>query len=89
MPKRVALEELIDAHDVARILGLSQRNTVSQYQRRYPDMPRPVLDLGPGRPSLWRRPQIERWHTRQVELGKTRSKRPTVVGLSRTSLSQP
>jgi glutathione-regulated potassium-efflux system ancillary protein KefG len=77
MPKRVALEELIDAHDVARILGLSQRNTVSQYQRRYPDMPRPVLDLGPGRPSLWLRPQIERWYTRQVELGKTRSKRPT------------
>jgi predicted DNA-binding transcriptional regulator AlpA len=77
MPKRVALEELIDAHDVARILGLSQRNTVSQYQRRYPDMPRPVLDLGPGRPSLWLRPQIERWYTRQVELGKTRSKRYT------------
>ena len=77
MPKRVALEELIDAHDVARILGLSQRNTVSQYQRRYPDMPRPVLDLGPGRPSLWLRPQIERWYRRQVELGKTRSKRST------------
>ena len=75
MPKRVALEELIDAHDVARILGLSQRNTVSQYQRRYPDMPRPVLDLGPGRPSLWLRPHIERWHTRQVKLGRTRPKR--------------
>jgi hypothetical protein len=64
MPKRVALEEFVDARDVARILGLSQRNTVSQYQRRYPDMPRPVLDLGPGRPSLWLRPQLERWHTR-------------------------
>ena len=76
MPRRVSLEDLIDAHDVARILGLSQRNTVSQYQRRYPDMPRPVLDLGPGRPSLWLRPHIERWHARQVELGRTRPKRP-------------
>lgn len=75
MPRRVVLDDLIDAHDVARILGLAQRNTVSQYQRRYPDMPRPVLDLGPGRPSLWLRPQIERWFERQVARGRTRSKR--------------
>jgi predicted DNA-binding transcriptional regulator AlpA len=75
MPRRVVLDELIDAHDVARILGLSQRNTVSQYQRRYPKMPRPVIDLGPGRPSLWLRPQIERWHERQVALGRTRPRR--------------
>ena len=27
----------------------------------YPAMPRPVLDLGPGRPRLWLRPQVERW----------------------------
>ncbi|MBV9839801.1 MAG: hypothetical protein JO156_16915 [Solirubrobacterales bacterium] len=48
MPRRVVLEDLIDAHDVAKIIGLVHRNTVSQYQRRYPDMPRPVLNLGPG-----------------------------------------
>lgn len=72
MPRRVLLDDLIDAHDVARILGLAQRNTVSQYQRRYPDMPRPVLDLGQGRPSLWLRPQIERWYARQVAAGRTR-----------------
>jgi glutathione-regulated potassium-efflux system ancillary protein KefG len=72
MPRLVVLDDLIDAREVARILGLSQRNTVSQYQRRYPDMPRPVLDLGPGRPSLWLRPAIERWHARQVALGRTR-----------------
>lgn len=75
MPRRVALEDLIDAHDVARILGLSHRNTVSLYMRRYPDMPRPVLDLGRGRPSLWLRPEIERWHARQAVLGKTRPRR--------------
>jgi hypothetical protein len=75
MPRRLALEDLIDAHDVARILGLSHRNTVSLYLRRYPEMPRPVLDLGRGRPSLWLRPEIERWHSRQQELGKTRPRR--------------
>ena len=75
MARRVLIDDLIDAHDVARILGLTHRNTVSQYVHRYPDMPRPVLDLGRGRPSLWLRPEIERWHARQVELGRTRPKR--------------
>ncbi len=75
MPRRVVLEDLIDAHDVARILGLSHRNTVSLYLRRYPDMPRPVLDLGRGRPCLWLRPEVERWHARQPAFGKTRVRR--------------
>ena len=75
MARRVHIDDLIDAHDVARILGLTHRNTVSQYLRRYSDMPRPVLDLGRGRPSLWLRPEIERWHARQVERGLTRPRR--------------
>ena len=77
MGRRVLIDDLIDAHDVARILGLAHRNTVSQYLQRYPEMPRPVLDLGRGRPSLWLRPEIERWHARQVELGRTRPKQGT------------
>lgn len=58
---RVDTEDLIDAHGVAEILGLAHRNTVSVYQRRYADMPRPVVDLGPGRTKLWLRPEVERW----------------------------
>ena len=58
---QVSTEDLIDAAGIAELLGLAQRNTVSLYQRRYPDMPRPVLDLGSGRPRLWLRPQIEEW----------------------------
>jgi glutathione-regulated potassium-efflux system ancillary protein KefG len=61
MTPRVRTEDLIDAHEVAEILGLSQRNSVSAYQRRYPDMPRPIIDLGPGRPRLWLRRDIEEW----------------------------
>jgi glutathione-regulated potassium-efflux system ancillary protein KefG len=40
MARRVPLDHLTDAQEVARILGLSHRNTVSLYQRRYPEMPR-------------------------------------------------
>lgn len=75
MSPRVNTEDLIDAQEVADILGLSHRNTVFQYQRRYDDMPRPAVDLGDGRVKLWLRPQIERWAVRQIAQGQTRSKR--------------
>jgi predicted DNA-binding transcriptional regulator AlpA len=57
----VDTDDLIDAHAVAAMIGLSHRNTVSVYQKRYPDMPRPVVDLGKGRPQLWLRSEIEQW----------------------------
>lgn len=65
MSPRLDTEDLLDAQAVAEILGLAHRNTVSAYQRRYPDMPRPVVDLGRGRPLLWLRPEIERWAARR------------------------
>jgi hypothetical protein len=74
MGQRVDVDNLIDAHGVARILGLAYRNTVSEYQGKYADMPRPVVDLGRGRPKLWLRPEIERWHADQVARGRTRPK---------------
>jgi hypothetical protein len=58
---RVSTEDLLDTQGVAEILGLAHRNTVSQYQRRYSEMPRPVFDLGPGRVKLWLKPEMERW----------------------------
>jgi len=71
----VATEDLIDARDVAQILGLSHPSAVSVYQHRYADMPRPVLDLGRGRPKLWLRPDVERWSAEQVTRGRIRPKR--------------
>ena len=56
-------EDLCDAQGVADLVGLRHPNSVHTYLRRYADMPRPVIDLGPGRPRLWLRPQIEAWLT--------------------------
>jgi glutathione-regulated potassium-efflux system ancillary protein KefG len=53
--------DVIDAQAVAELLGLAQRNTVSSYQRRYPAMPRPVINLGKGRCKLWLRSEIIAW----------------------------
>jgi glutathione-regulated potassium-efflux system ancillary protein KefG len=66
MSPRVNTEDLIDAHEVARILGLAQFQSVSTYQHRYEDMPRPVVDLGSGRPKLWLRQDIQAWARRRT-----------------------
>lgn len=61
MSRRVAIDDLIDASSVAELIGLSHRNTVSLYQTRYPDMPRPVVDLGKGRCKMWLRSEVLAW----------------------------
>ena len=61
MSPRVPTEDLVDARWIADFLGLSHPNSVSTYQKRYLDMPRPVVDLGQGRCRLWLRGEIEAW----------------------------
>jgi predicted DNA-binding transcriptional regulator AlpA len=73
--RKVAIDDLLDAHDVARLLGLSHHNTVSVYQHRYRDMPRPVIDLGKGRVKLWLRPEIEKWAGEQSARARRRPNR--------------
>ena len=69
MTPRVSTEDLIDAQAVAELLGLAQRTSVSVYQRRYTDMPRPVVDLGRGRCKLWRRSEIVQWARQRRSAG--------------------
>ncbi len=53
--------DLIDAHGVAELLGLSQRSSVATYRKRYGDFPAPVVDMGAGRCLLWLKPSILAW----------------------------
>jgi glutathione-regulated potassium-efflux system ancillary protein KefG len=71
----VQTDDLIDAQLVADALGLSHRNSVSLYQRRYADMPRPVVELGSGRIKLWLRSEIELWATAHASRGRRRRQR--------------
>ena len=61
MSPLISTEDLADAQELAALLGLAHANSVSTYQHRYAEMPRPVLDLGPGRPKLWLRSQVRAW----------------------------
>lgn len=52
-------DDLLDAHEVAALLGLARREAVSTYRRRYDDFPEPVVEK--SRCVLWHRPDIEAW----------------------------
>ncbi len=56
------LDALIDAGEVAAILGLAHRNSVSTYRSRYPDFPAGRPAPGGGRSRLWTREEILTWH---------------------------
>ncbi len=61
MGRLVDVDELVDAHEVARMLGLGHANSVHLYQKRHADMPRPAIDRGPRRARLWIRSEMVGW----------------------------
>jgi len=61
MPPNVDIEDLIDTQAIAELLGLGSRNAVSVMRGRRKDFPSPVINLGPGRPMLWLRTDVEEW----------------------------
>jgi predicted DNA-binding transcriptional regulator AlpA len=52
-------DDLLDANEVAALLGLAHRQAVSTYRHRYADFPEPVIVK--ARCVLWRRVDVERW----------------------------
>jgi hypothetical protein len=59
--EKVDPDELIGAAEVQAILRLSHPSSVTTYLKRYPDFPRPVVDLSGSRVRLWHRQDIVRW----------------------------
>lgn len=55
--------DLIDAAEVAQILGLSSPRSVSVYRGRHSDFPVPAVNKASGKCVLWLRAEIEAWVT--------------------------
>ena len=55
------LDDLIDVGEVAVLLGLAHKNSVTTYMRRYDDFPQPALQFAGGRCRAWVREDIEFW----------------------------
>jgi predicted DNA-binding transcriptional regulator AlpA len=53
--------DLLDAGEVATVLGLTKRTSVSVYRGRYPDFPPPIVAKNSGKCDLWLRGEIEAW----------------------------
>jgi predicted DNA-binding transcriptional regulator AlpA len=51
--------DLIDATQVAEIIGITNPGGVSVYRRRYGDFPAPIVEK--GRCVLWRRQDVGAW----------------------------
>jgi len=67
MGETVDFDELVAAAEVAAILRLSHPTSVTTYLHRYPDFPKPVVDLSASRVRLWRRQDIEQWHRNRTQ----------------------
>jgi predicted DNA-binding transcriptional regulator AlpA len=58
-------DDLLDAGEVAEVLGLARRQAVSTYRARYSDFPEPRVSKNSGMCDLWLRADIEAWRDRR------------------------
>jgi hypothetical protein len=61
MGRSVDLDDLIDVGEVAALLGLAHKNSVTTYMRRYEDFPAPALEFAEGKCRAWARGDVVRW----------------------------
>ena len=61
MGRKVDLDDLMDATDVANLIGVTNANVVGVYRRRYDNFPPPVWASRGGRCQLWVRADVEVW----------------------------
>jgi hypothetical protein len=55
----VALTDLVGAAEIVDRLKRGSPKLVTDWRRRYPDFPAPVLELSMG--NLWLWPEVEAW----------------------------
>lgn len=59
MGRRVDIDKLVGAEEIAERLGLSSHARVHEIRRRKPDFPAPIVTL--KRAMVWYWPDVERW----------------------------
>jgi hypothetical protein len=57
--RRVSVDELVGAAEIADRLGVNKSTVVHDWRRRYPDFPEPVATLKAGLVFAW--PDVEKW----------------------------
>lgn len=54
-------DDLLDAAEVAEVLGLAHRQAVATYRGRYSDFPEPWVTKASGKCVLWLRSDVVAW----------------------------
>jgi predicted DNA-binding transcriptional regulator AlpA len=57
--RKVDLDDLVDATEIARRLNVKRPQVVHDWRRRHEDFPEPVAFLGNAHVWLW--PDVEKW----------------------------
>jgi len=71
MARRVNVEDLVGAHEIAARLGVSRPQVVHDWRRRHPDFPAPIAQLKTALIWDWR--DVEAWAVRTGRLDPTKS----------------
>jgi hypothetical protein len=66
MGRRLDVDKLVGAAEIADRLGITHPETVHAWRRRYPDFPQPVAHLRQA--LIWHWPDVERWARRTGRL---------------------
>ena len=61
MGRKLDVDDLIDVGEVAELLGLAHKNSVTTYMRRYDDFPKPAIEFAEGKCRAWVREDVEVW----------------------------
>ena len=70
MGRKVDLDDLIYVGEVAELLGLAHKNSVTTYMRRYDEFPAPAVQFADGKCRAWIRQDVEEWREqREAERG--------------------
>lgn len=57
--RKIDVENLVGAAEIADRLGISHAQTVHNFRKRYPDFPQPVATLRQA--MVWDWPEVEDW----------------------------
>jgi predicted DNA-binding transcriptional regulator AlpA len=57
--RKVDIEDLVDATEIAHRLGVKRPQVVHDWRRRHEDFPAPVAHLGNGNVWIW--PEVASW----------------------------
>lgn len=59
MGRRIDVDNLVGAAEIAQRCGVKRPQVVHDWRRRYPDFPEPVAQLRQA--LVWNWPEVERW----------------------------